>query len=527
MLLTRLHAAKTVKSNKPWELPVITQSLCPQCLGLTDARIYEENNRVFMDKTCPDHGPFTELISSDAQFFLKMRRTHYEVPVGVENPQCMNTSHCPDACGICDQHLSTPVMVNIDLTNRCNLRCPICFANAAASGKVYEITLEQLERMLDAIKAIRPYSAPCFQFVGGEPTIHPHFIEAVRMVKACNISQIQVASNGIRFAADFDFTRRTAEAGLDVVYLQFDGMSDDVYKQCRGRPLLETKLKAVENIGKAGMRIMLVPTLAKGLNDHQLGDMLRFAMENADIIGGISWQPVAITGRIDEKKRLEMRFTLADLARGLEEQTGGMLQMHRDWFPFSMITPFTRLVEVMTKEPQMRCTCHPHCGCATYLIVDMHTKNAVPLPAIIDVEAAMRTLDKAVARIEKHPWLKNMSMMQAFRQLKKHFRQEIAPPGWCFEDFIEFMTSFLDLPEQRKNGREYVSRLKTERFNAILMAAMHFQDSYNYDVDRSRHCIVHYAAPNGRFYPFCTWNSGPCHRQSIERQFARPLTVAV
>jgi uncharacterized radical SAM superfamily Fe-S cluster-containing enzyme len=523
MLLTKSRTDKVVQTALKWALPSFTKSLCPQCLRVIDAQLYEENGRVFMKKHCSDHGGFTELVSSDAQFFLKMRRTHYENPTALENPQCTNTSQCPDACGICDQHLTTPVMVNIDLTNRCNLRCPICFANAEASGAVYEISLEQLEAMLDAIKAIRPYSAPCFQFVGGEPTIYPHFVEAVKMAKARNLAQIQIASNGIRFAADFDFTRRVAQAGADVVYLQFDGMTDDVYKQCRGRPLLETKLKAVENIGKAGMRIMLVPTVARGLNDHQLGDILRFAIERAGIIAGISWQPVAITGRIDEKKRLEMRFTLADLARCLEEQTGGMLRMHRDWWPFSLTIPFTRLLEVLMKEPQMRCSCHPHCGCASYIVVDMQAKRAVPLPAIVDLEPTMQTLDKTAKTIENHPWLKNISLTQAFKHLKKYFHQETAPPGWTFKDLIEFMKSFVDLPDQRKDGLGYVSRLSAQRFNVILMAAMHFQDSYNYDVDRSRRCIVHYAAPNGKFYPFCTWNSGPCHRQAIERQFAVPM----
>jgi uncharacterized radical SAM superfamily Fe-S cluster-containing enzyme len=525
-MLTKSTTQKSVQSVPNWGLPALTQSLCPQCLKVIDAQLYEESGRVFMYKNCREHGPFTELISSDAQFFLKMRRTHYEVPVKVENPQCANTSQCPNECGICDQHLSTPVMLNIDLTNRCNLRCPICFANAAAAGVVCEISLEQLGKMLDAIKAIRPYSAPCFQYVGGEPTIYPHFIEAVKMAKAHDIGQIQVASNGIRFAADFDFTRRAADAGLDVIYLQFDGMTDDIYKQCRGRPLLETKLRAVENIGKAGMRSMLVPTIARGLNDHQLGDILRFAIENADIIAGISWQPVAITGRIDEKKRLEMRFTLADLARCLEEQTGGMLKMYRDWLPFSLTTPFTHLLEVLMKKPQMRCSCHPHCGCATYVVVDMQTKEAVPITAIVDIEATMRTLDKTAKTIEKHPWLRNISVAQTIKQLKKYFHEDLAPQGWGFEDFMEFLKSFVDLPEQRKNGQEYVSRLKAQRCNTILMSAMHFQDSYNYDVDRSRHCVVHYIAPNGRFYPFCTWNSGPCHRQAIERQFGVPVKNA-
>jgi uncharacterized radical SAM superfamily Fe-S cluster-containing enzyme len=387
---------------------------------------------------------------------------------------------------------------------------------------VYEISLAQLEKMLDTVKAIRPYPASCLQYAGGEPTIYPEFIAALKMAKERNIYQIQIATNGIRFAADYDFVRRAADAGLRVAYLQFDGMSDDIYKQSRGRAMLDIKLKAIENMGNAGIRVILVPTIVKGLNDHQLGDIMRFAIDRAEIIAGISWQPVAITGRIDEKKRLEMRFTLADLARCLEEQTG-IVKMHRDWFPFSTTTPFTRFLEIILKDSQVRCSCSPHCGCATYIIVDMETKKAIPLPAILDVEAAMQTLNQTVNRIENHPWLKNVSLMQSFKQLKKHFNKEAAPSGWEFEDFAEFLKSFIELPEQRADAEKYMKSLKLRRFNIILMAAMHFQDNYNYEIDRSRRCLVHYVAPNGKFYPFCTFNSGPCHRYEIEREFARPL----
>ncbi len=521
MVLSKLHLREKA-AEETWKLPCATQSLCPVCLKVVDATLYKEDCQVLMQKSCGEHGDFTELISSDAEFFLKMRRTHYERPSGVENPNCQNASHCPDGCGLCEQHLSTPAMVNIDLTNRCNQNCPICFASSNATGRICELTLEQVKKMLNAARSIRPHPASCLQYVGGEPTIHPNFLEAVRMAKPMGFAQIQVASNGVRFAQSPEFAQAAAEAGVDVVYLQFDGLSDEIYVQTRGRRLVETKLRAVENIGKAGIRVALVPTIVKGVNDHHLGDILRFAVENVEVITTISWQPVAITGRIDESKRREMRFTMADLARCLQEQTG-LLDMQRDWYPFSVVAPFVRLMEVVKDEPQLRVSCHPHCGCATYLIVDKQRNKSTPLPAFVDIEPTMQTLDKAATRIENHPWLKNISVMRAMKSMRRHFHEDRAPEGWGFDHFLEFIRYFVEFSDITRDKERYFSDLRSGRYGVLLLASMHFQDSYNYELDRSRHCVILYAAPNGRLYPFCTWNSGPCHRYAVERAFAKPL----
>jgi len=525
MSLNWLHSKMKCADDSLYELPCSTKSLCPVCLKAIDAELYEEDNQVFMSKACSEHGAFNELISSDAEFFKKMRRTHYERPQRVQNPHCENTSGCPYGCGVCDQHLSTPVMVNIDLTNRCNMNCPICFASSNTTGRLCEISLEQLDRILDDSMHIRPYPPECIQLVGGEPTVHKDFIEAVRHVKASGVSHVQVASNGLKFSQSFEFTQAASDAGLDEVYLQFDGLSDDIYQKTRGRQLLEVKFKAIEHIKKANMRVALVPTLVKGLNDNQVGDITRFAISNIDVISAISWQPVAITGRIDEAKRKGMRYTTADLARGLQEQCG-FIDMYRDWFPFSIIEPFIRLMEVTTKKPQMHCSAHPHCGCATYLVVDRQRNTAVPLPAFIDIEPSMETLDKMATRIGKYSWAKNLSTLQVIHELKKHFHADRAPEGWGFDEFLEFIKNFVEPTEYPCNDKAaYMEKLRNQRFGMLLMASMHFQDSYNYELDRSQHCVIFYAAPDGRFYPFCTWNSGPCHRYRVEREFSKPVTT--
>jgi len=523
MCSDRFTTRKETLAETTGGLPAMTESLCPVCLRVIEAELGERQNQVFMSKVCDEHGACDELISSDAEFFKNMRRRHFEAPRKIENPQCLNTAGCPNACGVCDQHLSTPVMMNIDLTNRCNLNCPVCFASSNATGRVYEISLEQLDRILDDTMAIRPSPPWCIQLVGGEPTVHGDFIEAIRHVKARGVQQIQVASNGLKFAQNLEFTQAASDAGLDVVYLQFDGLSDEIYEKIRGRPLLDVKLKAIENIKKANMGVVLVPTLVKGLNDDQVGDITRFAISHNDAISAISWQPVAITGRIDEAKRREMRYTTADLARDLQEQCG-FIDRYRDWYPFSIVEPFLRLMEVTTRQPQMHCSAHPHCGCATYLVVDRQKNTATPLPALIEIEPAMETLSKMATRIEKHSWAKNLSMLQAMSHLKRHFHAARAPTGWGFEEFLEFIRSFVEPSQESSHDKAaHRERLRSQRFGMLFMAAMHFQDSYNYELDRSRHCVIFYAAPNGRFYPFCTWNSGPCHRYRIEDDFSQPL----
>ena len=492
------------------------------CQQVIEAKVYEEDGKVWMAKTCADHGGFRDILSSDAEFFLRLRRAHRDSPVPVEGASNPEGVACPMACGLCARHVSSPVMVNIDLTNRCNLNCPICFANSNAAGRVCELTLNQIARILERLASIRPQPPSCVQFAGGEPTIHKHFLEAVRRAKSAGIGYVEVATNGLRFAQSLEFCQAASQAGLGQIYLQFDGVTDEVYLKTRGRALVETKLKAIENIARANMRTVLVPTLVRGLNDHQVGDIVRFAIRHIDEVSAISWQPVAITGRIDEARRLEMRYTTADLARDIQEQTG-MAQMHRDWYPFSAVQPFIRLMEAGRKQRYPHYSCHPNCGCATYLVVDKQTGSAVPLPQFLDITETMDRADRLAARAERHPWTTRLSVMQAMRTLRKHFHAELAPGGWGFEEFLAFVKSFFEIGEQQADKAAYMAQVRRERFGTLLMASMHFQDAYNYELERVRRCVVLYAAPDGGLYPFCTWNSGPCHRYRVEQQFAVPL----
>jgi uncharacterized radical SAM superfamily Fe-S cluster-containing enzyme len=147
----------------------------------------------------------------------------------------------------------------------------------------------------------------------------------------------------------------------------------------------------------------------------------------------------------------------------------------------------------------------------------------VPLPAFIDIEQAMKDVDKMAARIEKYPLLKKMTILSAMKVMKKHFHADKAPEGWGFDEFLDFVRSFSQFSEQHEDIGAMITDLRRKRFGTLLMAAMHFQDVYNYEIDRSQHCVILYAAPNGRYYPFCTWNSGPCHRYHVEKAYSRPV----
>jgi uncharacterized radical SAM superfamily Fe-S cluster-containing enzyme len=512
---------RTSRRREPEILPRVTQSLCPECLAVVEATLYEADGRVFMGKECPDHGAYTELISSDAKFYRLMAERDLSVNGRSPDPK-PRTQDCPHACGLCVDHLCGPMMVNIDLTNRCNLSCPICFANAGAQREVAELDLDQVRRLLDIARAAGPIQAPCLQYTGGEPTVHPQFLEALREAQKRGFAQVQAATNGIRFGLDREFAARAGAAGLNVAYLQFDGLSDDVYVRTRGRPLLDIKLAAVENLYAAGIRTILVPTIAKGINDDQLGRITEYAIENNEPVCAVSWQPVAFTGRLNYKERLARRYTMADLARGIQEQTG-LIDMYRDWHPFCFVDPFARLVEALEGQPNLVLGCSPGCGAATYLIIDSQTLTAMPLPAFVQVRPLMEALASAAQRLQRGGFFSRLNVTRELRKLRRFHDVEKGPAGWSFDGFVDFLLDFVDFRQRYGNNEARTKATASMRYRPVLMAAMHFQDTYNYQLDRVRRCVIHYAAADGRLYPFCSYNSGPCHRQRVESQIAVPL----
>jgi len=496
-------------------LPKLVESICPECHRIIPARLFEQEGRVMMEKRCSEHGDFRDIVWSDVRLYLKAEQWAYEEGRGVSNPAVPDAVLCPQDCGLCQMHVSHTGLANIDLTNRCNLTCPVCFANANAAGYVYEPSLEQVSRMLRQLREMRPVAARVIQFSGGEPTIYPHFIEAVRMARELGFSHIQVATNGLRFATEPDFAERCAEAGLHTLYLQFDGVSDEVYRRTRGRPLWELKQRAVEAARRAGLKIVFVPTVVRGVNDHEVGRILRFAIENIDVASGITYQPVTFTGRIAQKKREQMRYTLTDLVKDLAEQTG-IVDTYHDWYPTPCTVSFSQFLSALQGEETIALTCHPHCSLATYLFVDAQTKTAIPVTRFVDVEGMLRAFREWAPRLGRLP-SKTLRALAACAVLRRFFRPEVAPPGLTYVKFLRTLEGLVDKRIGRGENEERLT------YRTLMVAGMHFMDAYNYQLDRVMRCVIHYSAPDGRIYPFCTYNSGITFRERIEQSFSIPL----
>lgn len=513
----------------PWTLPYWTGSLCPECGKAVKARKFAEDRSVFMEKECEEHGYFKELISPDVDFYMQFFTFRFGDNRGFTNPltQADSSKECPENCGICNMHHSHTCMSNVDLTNRCDMRCPVCFANANAMGYVTEPTFEQVRGMLKTLLDRRPVPCKVVQFSGGEPTIHPDFIEIVKLTKEMGFSQIQIATNG-KNLSDLDFARRCKDAGLSTLYLQFDGVTDDVYKKTRAEEILETKLQVVEVCRKVGLRIVLVPTIIRGVNDHQVGAITRFACDNSDVITGISFQPVCFTGRIAEKDRMEQRYTITHLALDIEKQMDGL--MPRDnWFGLGATQPMSRLSEALSGKPAFFVSCHPDCGGGGYLFINPENRSeVVALTKFFNLRQALVDLQHLSGRIEKRKrtwWYKGLSILGLARSadliggaralgiLKRHFNAKKAPTGLTFKRLLGVMDGYKNTERGRRPDAE-----KTFSYNTIFVAGMHFQDKYNYDTERVRRCVIHQSAPDGKMYPFCSYNSGPYYREKVEEK---------
>jgi uncharacterized radical SAM superfamily Fe-S cluster-containing enzyme len=491
-------------------LPKTVESLCPECGRNIAGRVFDWQGDVYMEKTCPDHGYWKDRVMTNTKLYLKMQKWSFREGAGLENPHILDAEHCPSQCGICNIHQSHTLLGQIDLTNRCNLSCPICFANANVTGMVYEPEYDEIVRLMENLRNYRPTPASTIQFTGGEPTIHKDFLRIVRKANEFGFSHVQIASNGIKLA-DPDFTMACGEAGLHTVYLQFDGVDDRIYESTRGRKLFDIKQKAVENIHRAGMKICLVPTIVRGVNDDQVPKILRFAIDNIHVVSAIAYQPVSFTGRISTEDRGAQRYTLGDLANDLA--TTGLIDVDRDFYPLSFVAPISRFLAAISGDPKITATAHPSCSAGTYLVVD-ENKNAVPVTKIFDVEGLFTEMEELSEKIGKSPFrfLNNLKMTQLFG---KYYRPEEAPESMSVKRFLHALKGMTD----KRTGR---GKEGEKTYRTLMTAAMHFQDRYNYDIERVKRCVIHYSTPEG-IYPFCSYNSGPIHRERVEKKHSVPM----
>src|SRR3990172_5679486 len=321
------------KSKPKLGWPRTTDSLCPGCVkeardrilngdqdyrtlvnekvGEIKAEIIERDGEVWMVKDCPVHGRYEDIMAIDSKFLSWIESNFPGRDLPAHNDQDLH------------KHGSSTIkhgrgsVLTVDLTNRCNMMCDPCFMDANQVGFVHELSWGEITEVLDNAMKIKPRRQMSVQFSGGEPTMSPYFIDAVRYARKLGYNSVQAATNGIEFAKSKEFCRRAFEAGLRYAYLQFDGIGNDANSHRQVGNLFDVKLKAIENMHEAGIEIILVITLINGVNNDQVGPIIRFARDNPRKIAFIAFQPVSFTGRdedITAERRLRQRYTLSHLA---------------------------------------------------------------------------------------------------------------------------------------------------------------------------------------------------------------------
>jgi uncharacterized radical SAM superfamily Fe-S cluster-containing enzyme len=465
---------------------------------------------VLMRKECPKHGVFEDLMAVDADFLRRIERLYpgrdYLAPLTALREH-----------GSSSIKYGRGSVLTVDLTNRCNMMCDPCFMDANQVGYVHELAWDEIQKILDDALTIKPKRQMSVQFSGGEPTLSPHFLSAVRYARKCGFFAVQCATNGIRFAQDPSFAREARAAGLRMAYLQFDGVGNEVNAHRKVGNLFDVKVRAIENLHAAGIDVILVVTVVRGVNDHEIGRIVDFAIENADKVTVVSFQPVSFTGRdedIADDVRARQRYTLSHLAIDVKEQCG-VTEPLRDWFPLSAMGPFSDLTDHLLGERadwgSMKCGCHPNCGVGTVLFVHKKTRRAVPLASFLDLEGLLQDLqditDAAPGR--------TATLAELAVALLKNFDANASPIS-----FSVLLHQFLSQTGARgKRVGEHENDAGEFEWRVLFIAGMWFQDLYNYDFRRTEMCIIPYGTQAGEI-SFCAYNTGVGWRQIVEKMHA-------
>ena len=514
--------------------PRQTDSLCPGCVkevraqilsgeadwkvlvdgnpGEIKATIVEEDGRILMKKDCPSHGHFEDVMSTDPAFFRRLESLYpgrdFVIPKdGLHNHGTSSIKYGRGA------------VLTIDLTNRCNMMCNPCFMDANQVGYVHELEWEDIKKLLDDAASIKPRRQLSVQFSGGEPTLSPYFLQAIRYAREIGYFSVQCATNGIRFAQDEDFAREAGEAGLRFAYLQFDGVGNENNQHRLVGNLFDVKLKAIENLHKHGVDVTLVTTIINGVNHHQVGDILRFAIEHIDKINALAFQPVSFTGRdedIDDETRAKQRYTLSHLAHDVKAQASVGEPM-RDWYPLSASGPLSDLKDLLggleSEWGSFKCGCHPNCGIGTMLLVEEKTKAMVTVPSILNVDQMLNDIKVITDSARKKTW----TALQTGLSVLRNLRPEGIPPALSPWKVIQVM-------DGHTGGKLGFSKKRRHDWRVFFVGGMWFQDLFNYDFRRTEMCIIPYATQMGEV-SFCAYNTGVGWRKIIEEMFQTATTA--
>src|SRR6476646_928262 len=532
------------KTKPPLGLPRETDSLCPtwvrqarqaildgkkdvsvllnEKVGEIKATILERDGKILMVKNCPIHGHFEDVMAIDTDFFKHLEEVFPGRDIRAHNDEKLHN------------HGSSTIkhgrgsVLTVDLTNRCNMMCDPCFMDANQVGFVHELSWEDIKTVLDNAISIKPRRQMSVQFSGGEPTISPHFLDAVRYARKVGYNSVQAATNGIEFAKNPEFAKQAAEAGLRYAYLQFDGIGNAANSHRRVGNLFHVKLRAIENLYAAGVDIIPVITIINGINNEQVGRIIQFALDNPKTINFLSFQPVSFTGRDEEvsvERREAQRYTLSHLAHDVKNQTG-LGEPTRDWFPISFMGTFTDWADVVhgpdAQWGQLTCGCHPNCGVGMAVMIDKETKESVPVTAFLYAEQ----LAKDVAQVNDAGRGKKLSVLGMTLAVMRNYDPFKAPTHFKLTDLLKKFDKTFGATKKAQAGgygkvegdrtAADIEKRRADRWNFLFIAGMWFQDLFINDTGSTEMCIIPYATQQGEI-SFCAYNTGIGWRNIIEK----------
>ena len=438
----------------------LTRSICPTCRRVIDAKILLRDNKVYMSKRCPRCGPFMSLVYSDAEAYVSFAR--YNKPGTIPLAYGTNVDRgCPHDCGLCPDHEQHACLGIIEVNSACDMDCPLCFADAAPG---FSLTMEEVEQMLDDY--VRTEGQPeVVQFSGGEPTMHPRIIDFVRAAYARDIRFIMINTNGKRIARDDRFLKELDEVRPSL-YFQFDGFERETYRAIRGEPgILDEKLRALDRLAQIGLDVTIVPAIERGVNEHEIGQIIEFAIEHP-AIRGITFQPAFHAGRHAPHDPMK-RITIPEIVRLIEAQTAGKF-VASDFVPVPC--------------------CFPTCNSVTYAFVE--DGKVTPLPRIVDVGDY---LDYITNRIvpdfsrEVRTALEGLWSSSSVAGSEASARRVAISCQTC------------ELPD----GLAINSIAK----NMIMIMLQDFMDPWTFNQKNVMKCCKEFLLPGGKQIPFCAFNS--------------------
>lgn len=443
----------------------LTRSLCPECRRVIDAQIWLQDGHVIMKKRCPDHGPFQVLVYADSEAYVRAAKYNKpgQLPLQYSTPI---KEGCPHDCGLCPDHAQHVCVGIIEVNTACNMACPLCFADAGAG---YNLTLDEVGEILDHLVATEGHPE-VVQFSGGEPSIHPDILPMLRLAKERGVRHVMINTNGKRIAEDDAFLRELSEIKPGI-YFQFDGFLSSTYRTLRGEEdLLATKLKALDRLAEAGLSAILVPAIERGVNEHEVGDIIRFGLKHP-AVRGINFQPAFHAGRHGEHDPMQ-RMTIPDVLRLIAEETHEVF-----------------CVDDFTPVP----CCFPTCNSVTYAYVEGDT--VLPLTRLLNMDDYLDYIANRVL-----PEVGPEQIQSAVEQLWS----SAAVPGTS--DAIQSFAiacSACGMVEGTWDPAGLLA-LKDRMFMVMLQD---FMDPWTFNQKNVMKCCKEILLPGGKQIPFCAYNS--------------------